>query len=149
MPVDIPTLLQNFSFSHYEKCAIESMHRFQNGSSVNGKCWLVSNDIIASHHHRIYSQIINDIHVYRLSAINIFCMCYRPIRSVTQTITSFSLLLFIKLFALIAHTLHTKIVHTPYALYTHQWNRKRSTIIMVHWRIIFSQFSQFFFFFFI
>ena len=37
------------------------MHRFQNGSSVNGKRWLVGNDVIRQWRKavRIYSQIIN------------------------------------------------------------------------------------------
>ena len=48
---------------HNEKCAIEPVHRFQNGSSINGKRWLVRNDIIRRWRKadRIYSQIINDI----------------------------------------------------------------------------------------
>ena len=100
---------------HIEKCAIGPVHRFQNGSSVNGKRWLVGTDVIRRWRKadRICSQIINDTSFKH----NQYFLCvlsahtFRNYRYfITQTITSFSLLLFTKFCG--AHS-----ACTPYALY--------------------------------
>ena len=117
------------------------MHRFQNGSSVNGKRWVVGNDVIRRWRKadRICSQIINDISFkhdqYFLCVLS--AHTFRNYRYFyTQTITSFSLLLFTKFCGAHSACMHSIwIVHT--SMESQKFNNHHGTL--AHFLTIFTK----------